>query len=123
MGYRQSSPTSCVKTNPNIRTLVTITNCWRLLAAWRRSQRINHRRMISNSFIARFFYSQVILLLHSSLDNSHKTDTLSFMTDRALSDQAVTAALAQNWKEAIRINLAIIKESKTDIEPLCRLGN
>ena len=44
------------------------------------------------------------------------------MTDRALSDQAVTAALAQNWKEAIRINLAIIKESKTDIEALCRLG-
>jgi len=44
------------------------------------------------------------------------------MTDRLLPDQAVAAALAQNWKEAIRINLAIVKESKTDIEALCRLG-
>lgn len=44
------------------------------------------------------------------------------MTDRSLPDQAVKAALAQNWKEAVHINLAIIKESKTDIEALCRLG-
>lgn len=57
-----------------------------------------------------------------SIDFSQETDTLSTMTDRPLPEQAVAAALSQNWKEAIRINLAIIKESKTDIETLCRLG-
>lgn len=44
------------------------------------------------------------------------------MTDHSLSDQAVAAALSQNWKEAIRVNAAILKESKQDIEALCRLG-
>lgn len=44
------------------------------------------------------------------------------MTDRLLPDQAVAAALSQNWKEAIRINSVILKQSKHDIEALCRLG-
>ncbi len=48
--------------------------------------------------------------------------TLSTMTDQPLPDQAVAAALSQNWKEAIRINTAILKEKKEDLEALCRLG-
>lgn len=48
--------------------------------------------------------------------------TLSPMTDQSLPDQAVSAALSQNWKESIRINTAILKEKKDDVEALCRLG-
>ncbi len=43
-------------------------------------------------------------------------------TDPSLHASAITAALSQNWKEAIRVNLAIIKESKEDVGALCRLG-
>ncbi|OGG30123.1 hypothetical protein A3A63_01585 [Candidatus Gottesmanbacteria bacterium RIFCSPLOWO2_01_FULL_46_9] len=35
---------------------------------------------------------------------------------------AVAAALAQNWKEAIRINTALLKEQKDNIEALSRLA-
>lgn len=38
------------------------------------------------------------------------------------SDDAIAAALAQNWKEAIRINTAILKENKHAIDALNRLG-
>ncbi|OGG11466.1 hypothetical protein A2Z00_02875 [Candidatus Gottesmanbacteria bacterium RBG_13_45_10] len=44
------------------------------------------------------------------------------MTDSSLPQDAIAAALAQNWKEAIRINSAILKEQKNDIEALCRLA-
>ncbi len=37
-------------------------------------------------------------------------------------DSAISAALAQDWKEAIRINLAILKSDKGDLEALCRLA-
>lgn len=36
--------------------------------------------------------------------------------------QAITAALNRNWKEAIRLNLSILKESPKDIDALNRLG-
>ncbi|MFZ5844876.1 MAG: tetratricopeptide repeat protein, partial [Patescibacteria group bacterium] len=41
---------------------------------------------------------------------------------QATSEVAITAALAQNWKEAIRINLAILTQRKNDIDALNRLG-
>ncbi len=44
------------------------------------------------------------------------------MTDQSLPDAAVAAALAQNWKEAITINTAILKTDKQDLGALCRLG-
>lgn len=44
------------------------------------------------------------------------------MTDSHLPADAVAAALAQNWKEAIRINTAILKEQKDNIEALSRLA-
>lgn len=44
------------------------------------------------------------------------------MTDRHLPAQAVAAALSQNWKEAIRINTAIVREQKDNIEALSRLA-
>jgi len=58
----------------------------------------------------------------SSLDFSQGTDTLLSMTDQSLPDAAVAAALAQDWKEAISINTAILKGQKEDIGALCRLG-
>lgn len=42
--------------------------------------------------------------------------------DTTLPSAAINAALSQNWKEAIRINTAIIKLQKNDIAALCRLG-
>jgi tetratricopeptide (TPR) repeat protein len=47
---------------------------------------------------------------------------LSFMTDRALSDTAVSAALSQNWQEAIAVNKQILEQSPKNIEALNRLG-
>ena len=44
------------------------------------------------------------------------------MTDMTLPSLAVAAALSQNWKEAIRINTAILKADKNDVEALSRLG-
>lgn len=44
------------------------------------------------------------------------------MTVPSLPDDAVAAALTQNWKEAIRINTAILKTTKDDVEGLCRLA-
>lgn len=37
-------------------------------------------------------------------------------------EHAIAAALAQDWKEATRINLAILKSDKNDLEALCRLA-
>ncbi|KKQ98914.1 MAG: Tetratricopeptide TPR_2 repeat protein [Microgenomates group bacterium GW2011_GWC1_39_12] len=44
------------------------------------------------------------------------------MSQTALQDQAILCALAQNWKEAIRINLQIIKQERTNIDAHNRLG-
>ncbi len=44
------------------------------------------------------------------------------MTDTPLSAQAIDAALKQDWKEAIRINLALIKQNNKDIDSLSRLA-
>jgi len=45
------------------------------------------------------------------------------MSDMTISDAAaISAALAQDWKEAIRINLALLKTSKNNISFLNRLG-
>ncbi|MBI5619339.1 tetratricopeptide repeat protein [Candidatus Gottesmanbacteria bacterium] len=37
-------------------------------------------------------------------------------------DDAIACALAQQWKEAIRINTALLALDKTDIDALCRLA-
>ncbi len=37
-------------------------------------------------------------------------------------DDAIGAALVQDWKKAISINTAILKANKTDIDAMCRLG-
>ena len=37
-------------------------------------------------------------------------------------EEAITAALSQNWKEAIRVNLILLKADKSDINSLNRLG-
>ncbi len=37
-------------------------------------------------------------------------------------DDAIAAALVQDWKKAISINSAILKSNKTDIDAMCRLG-
>jgi tetratricopeptide (TPR) repeat protein len=50
------------------------------------------------------------------------TDTMSLSTQAGLPDQAVAAALSQNWKEAIRINTAILKDDKDNIDALSRLA-
>lgn len=42
--------------------------------------------------------------------------------DTSVPTHAIHAALAQNWKEAITLNLAILKHQKNDIPALCRLG-
>jgi tetratricopeptide (TPR) repeat protein len=44
------------------------------------------------------------------------------MTVPLLKDQAISLALRQDWKEAIHINLLIIKEDKTNIDAHNRLG-
>ncbi|MBI5448749.1 hypothetical protein HY948_00285 [Candidatus Gottesmanbacteria bacterium] len=44
------------------------------------------------------------------------------MNDRPTADDAIQAALLQNWKNAIRINSALIDLDKTDIDALCRLA-
>ncbi len=45
------------------------------------------------------------------------------MSDLSVSDQAaINAALNQDWKEAIRINSALLKEDKNSISLLNRLG-
>ena len=46
----------------------------------------------------------------------------AYMSDLSLADQAVAAALAQNWKEAIRINTLLVKEKKDNVEALSRLA-
>ena len=59
----------------------------------------------------------------SSLDFSQEIDTLPTMNpSHSTADVAIAAALAQDWKEAIRVNLAVLKEEKSDIEALCRLA-
>jgi len=42
--------------------------------------------------------------------------------DQSLQNNAIVAALSQNWKEAIRLNTTILKQAKNDIGALCRLG-
>lgn len=45
------------------------------------------------------------------------------MSDLTISDAAaIAAALAQDWKEAIRINLALLKTNKNNVSLLNRLG-
>jgi hypothetical protein len=44
------------------------------------------------------------------------------ISDHPTADAAIAAALAQDWKEAIRVNLAILKSDKNDLEALCRLA-
>lgn len=44
------------------------------------------------------------------------------MTDSTLSNEAIRAALDQNWKEAIRVNTLLLKENSSDIEALSRLA-
>jgi len=44
------------------------------------------------------------------------------MSQTPLQDQAIGCALAQNWKEAIQINLQIIKQERTNIDAHNRLG-
>ncbi|MBI3955766.1 hypothetical protein HY339_00765 [Candidatus Gottesmanbacteria bacterium] len=44
------------------------------------------------------------------------------MADSPTAEAAITAALSHNWKDAIRINTLILKESKNDIATLNRLG-
>ncbi len=42
--------------------------------------------------------------------------------DPSLQNNAIQAALSQNWKEAIKINTTLLKDAKDDIGALCRLG-
>lgn len=44
------------------------------------------------------------------------------MHEPVIAAHAIAAALAQNWKEAIRINTALLKKTKNDLESLSRLG-
>jgi tetratricopeptide (TPR) repeat protein len=44
------------------------------------------------------------------------------ISDHPTADSAIAAALAQDWKEAIHVNLAILKSDKSDLEALCRLA-
>jgi len=44
------------------------------------------------------------------------------ISDHPTATAAIAAALAQDWKEAIRVNLAILKRDTSDIESLCRLA-
>lgn len=44
------------------------------------------------------------------------------MPNRATAEAAITAALSHNWREAIRINVTLLKEDKTNIATLNRLG-
>jgi lipopolysaccharide biosynthesis protein len=44
------------------------------------------------------------------------------ISDHPTADCAISAALAQDWKEAIRVNLAILKSNRSDLEALCRLA-
>lgn len=37
-------------------------------------------------------------------------------------DDAIRAALVQDWKKAISVNAAILKANKSDLDALCRLG-
>lgn len=43
-------------------------------------------------------------------------------SDHFTADDAIAAALAQDWKEAVRINLILLKKQQQDIESLCRLA-
>lgn len=44
------------------------------------------------------------------------------MDTRATAEDAINEALAQHWKEAIRINTAMLSRDKGDIDALCRLA-
>jgi tetratricopeptide (TPR) repeat protein len=44
------------------------------------------------------------------------------MSQASLKDQAIDLALRQDWKEAIRMNLQIIKEEKANVDAHNRLG-
>lgn len=46
----------------------------------------------------------------------------TMMSDHSTAERAIAAALAQDWKEAVRVNLAILKRDTSDIEALCRLA-
>lgn len=46
----------------------------------------------------------------------------TMISDHPTAGAAIAAALAQDWKEAIRVNLAILKQDNSDIESLCRLA-
>lgn len=43
-------------------------------------------------------------------------------SDAPTATRAIAAALAQDWKEAIRINSAILKSDSGDLESMCRLA-
>ncbi len=86
---------------------------------------------VKNEGAMRFFIIYFLLKYQSicafhcirSLDFSQETDTLLCMTAAHISSEtAIAAALAQDWKEAIRINTALLKTTKSDVETLCRLG-
>ena len=44
------------------------------------------------------------------------------MTDTTISTKAVAAALSQNWKDAISLNLELLKENEENFEALSRLA-
>jgi len=46
----------------------------------------------------------------------------TMISDHPTAESAISAALAQDWKEAIRVNLAILKSDRNDLEALCRLA-
>jgi hypothetical protein len=46
----------------------------------------------------------------------------TMISDQPTATAAIAAALAQDWKEAIRVNLVILKRDSSDIEALCRLA-
>jgi hypothetical protein len=46
----------------------------------------------------------------------------TMISDHPTAESAIAAALAQDWKEAIRVNLAILKSDRSDLEALCRLA-
>lgn len=61
-------------------------------------------------------------LLVYYIDFSQETGTLPLMTEPVSATGAINAALRCDWKQAIRINTQILKNHKTDVEALSRLG-
>lgn len=49
-------------------------------------------------------------------------DSFAMTSPQPTAESAIAAALAQDWKQAIRENTLLIKANKNDIEALCRLA-